>query len=364
MDSKALKFEDFRGFAAELVAELEKEVPYAAAFGSRQEGLRVMASSMQSSVTPEPPHPGLVISLFNGERFYEYATNRFEAKLIRQEAMTLARRAAGERKREKEIELELGEKLEKDFTLPHKVDPRKISVKEKQDYAKGLQSALAKVSPRVQNALAVVGDLCSEEIFVNRVRNLRQTLFRVDELVQVYVADASSSGMQQLWGGASRGGGWELKGYAQGILKSLVSDAERLLKATRLEPGNYEIVTDTEWSGILAHEAFGHGTETDMFLKDRAKGREYMDKRVASEICSLVDDPSFPGQAATFYFDHEGALARRNQIIDKGILVHGMTDFYSASHLHYPRSANGRRECVEAARFQFSRASQTNILQQ
>jgi TldD protein len=127
----------------------------------------------------------------------------------------------------------------------------------------------------------------------------------------------------------------------------LVADAERLLTAKRLEPGFSTVVTDPEWSGMLAHEAFGHGTETDMYLKDRAKGREYMGKRVASPITSLDDDPTFPGQAATFYFDHEGAPARRNAIIENGILTHGMTDYYSAHHLGYERSANGRRESWE-----------------
>jgi TldD protein len=347
MDSKNLKFEEIRGFGAELVASLEAVLPYAAVFAARQEGLRVMASSTQSSVTPEIPHPGMVVTLFNGETFYEYATNRFDAALIRQETLALARRAAGERGKGKGMDLEIGERLERDFSLPIKTDPRKVSVKEKQDYAKSLQASLAKASARVQNAVAVVGDLSSEEIFVNRSRNLRQSLQRVDEMIQVIVADQATGRVQQLWDGASRGGGWELMGYCHDRVKPLVADAERLLKAGRLSPGTYEIVTDSEWSGILAHEAFGHGTETDMFPKDRAKGREYMNKRVASDITSLVDDPSLPGQAATFYFDHEGALARRNQIIDKGTLVHGMTDFYSASLLKLPRSANGRRESWE-----------------
>ena len=347
MKNPDLKFEDLRGFFVGLVKELEKEVPYAAAFASRKEGVRVMNSSMQSSVTPEAPHPGLVLTLWNGERFYEYATNHFESALIKSESLALARRAASERSKGKSLDLEAGEKLEKDFVLPMQKDPRKVSLKDKQDYAKSLQQGLAKASARVQNAVAVVGDWSSEEIFVNRAKNLRQNLVRLDEMVQVYVADQASGKIQQLWDGASRGGGWELRGYCEGRLKPLVADAERLLKSPRLEPGNYEIVSDSEWSGILAHEAFGHGTETDMFLKDRAKGKEYMNKAVASPITSLVDDPSYPGQAATFFFDHEGALAAKNQIIDKGSLVHGMTDFYSASFLKYPRSANGRRESWE-----------------
>lgn len=346
-NTAALKFDDLRDFFATLVKELEKEVPYAAAFAARKEGVRVMQSSTQSSVLAEPPHPGLVITLWNGETFYEYASNRFDATAIKSETLALARRAASERGKGKGLDLDAGEKLEKEFSLPMKSDPRRVPLKEKQDYAKSLQAALAKASARVQNAVAVVGDFTADEIFVNRAKNMRQSLTRLDEMMQVFVADQAAGKIQQLWDGASRGGGWELKGYCEPKVKGLVADAERLLKAGRIEPGQYDVVSDQEWSGILAHEAFGHGTETDMYLKDRAKGKEYMNKCVASEITSLIDDPSHPGQAATFFFDHEGALARKNQILDKGILVHGMTDFYSASHLKYPRSANGRRESWE-----------------
>jgi TldD protein len=342
-----LKFGELREFLAELIPQLEKSVPYAAGFASRKEGQRVMASSTQGSVTPEPPHPGLVLSLWNGERFYEYASNRFSASKIREEALALAKRAASEKSGAKAVELDPGEKLEKDFVLPLKQDPRKVSLTEKQAYAKSLQQALAKASPKVKNAVAVAADWECEEIFVNRAKNMRQNLTRVDEMIQVVLADPATGRIQQLWDGASRGGGWELMGFCRERVKPLAADAERLLTATRLEPGQYTVVTDPEWSGILAHEAFGHGTETDMFVKERALGASYLGKRVASDICSLVDDPSHPGQAATFFFDHEGQTAFRNQIIEKGFLRHGMTDFYSASLLKLPRSANGRRESWE-----------------
>jgi TldD protein len=241
--------------------------------------------------------------------------------------------------------LDPGPALKQSWTLPCQIDPLKWSLKQKMDHAKALQEQLAAAGSSVKNATAVVGDLVSDELFVNPVRRLRQRLTRVDEVLQVVVAKDGRT--QMLWDGISRGGGYENLGWCAPQIPGLVADAEKLLSATRLEPGFTTVVTDSEWSGMLAHEAFGHGTETDMYLKDRAKGKEYMGKAVASAITSLDDDPSYAGQAATFYFDHEGALARRNPIIEAGILTHGMTDYYSAHHLGYERSANGRRESWE-----------------
>ena len=102
-----------------------------------------------------------------------------------------------------------------------------------------------------------------------------------------------------------------------------------------------------EFAGIFAHEAFGHGMETDMFLKKRARGEDYLDLPVASPLVNMFDSPGLPGQAASFFFDHEGEPATETQIIEKGILKRGLTDLNSAMRLGLVRSANGRRESFE-----------------
>lgn len=329
---------------AELVAGMMKRVPYAAALGLRRQGTRVSVSSTQSSVTPEFPTSGVVFTAYNGEAFFEASTNDLSSDGLARAAQGLAEWTAG-RLVKGGKPLDPGPALKQAWILPCQVHPLKWSLKQKMDHARHLQEQLASAGSAVKNATAVVGDLVCDEVFVNPVRRLRQRLSRVDEMLQVVVAKDGRT--QMLWDGICRGGGYEHLGWCAPRIPGLVADAEKLLTAGRLEPGFTTVVTDSEWSGMLAHEAFGHGTETDMYLKDRAKGAAYMGKRVASDITSLDDDPTFSGQAATFYFDHEGALARRNPIIESGTLAHGMTDYYSAHHLGYDRSANGRRESWE-----------------
>jgi TldD protein len=341
---KPLTLDKLQELLPGLIAQMEKKVPYAAALAIQREGTRVSVSSTQSSVSPEFPSLGIVLTAFNGEAFFEASVNALDADALKKAALDLADWTASH-KAAKPIALELGPALSQSWSLTTKLDPAKWSLKQKMEHAKELQESLQKVDVRVRNATAVVGDLVTEELFVNRNRVLRQRLPRVDEIIQVVVNDGGKT--QMLWDGISRGGGFEHLGFCAPQAKPLVEDALQLLTAGRLAPGQYTIVTDSDWSGMLAHEAFGHGTETDMYLKDRAKGKEYMGKRVASDITGLFDDPTYPGQAATFYFDHEGALARKNPILEKGLLTHGMTDFYSAAYLGYERSANGRRESWE-----------------
>ena len=337
-------FSKLEPLLVQLTETMMKRVPYAAALAVKREGMRASVSSTQSSLSPEAPSAGVVFTAFNGEAFQEFSTNTLTPAALTKAAMDLADWTAQNLVRGGKA-LDPGPALTSAWDSPVAVDPRRWTSRQKMDHAAALQERLARCGAKVKNATAVVADLTTEELFVNPAKRLRQRLTRIDEVMQVVVSDGGRT--QMLWDGICRGGGYEHLGWCAPRAQNLVADAERLLGARRLEPGFTTVVADPEWSGMLAHEAFGHGTETDMYLKDRAKGIEYMGKRVASDITSLDDDPTYPGQAATFYFDHEGALARRSAIIEAGILVRGMTDHYSAHWLGYERSANGRRESWE-----------------
>jgi TldD protein len=126
-----------------------------------------------------------------------------------------------------------------------------------------------------------------------------------------------------------------------------VHDCGRTVGAPRLAGGEYDCVFAPDFSGLFAHEAFGHGTEADMFPKRRARGQAYMGKRVASTLVDMFDSPALPGQAASFFFDHEGQLASETQIIRKGRLMQAITNLDAALRLQLPRTANGRRESFE-----------------
>ena len=268
---KALTLDKLETLLPQIIADMEKKVPYAAALAQGREGTRVSVSSTQSSVSPEFPTLGVVLTAFNGEAFFEASCNALDAESLVKTAKDLADWTASH-KVPKPKDLDPGQPLKQQWQLPTKIDPLKWSLKQKMDHARALQEDLKKADPRIRNATAVVADVITEELYVNRVKVLRQRLPRVDEVIQVVVSQDGKT--QMLWDGISRGGGFENLGYCKTKVKPLAQDALKLLKAGRLEPGQYTIVTDSNWSGMLAHEAFGHGTETDMYLKDRAMGKE------------------------------------------------------------------------------------------
>jgi TldD protein len=119
----------------------------------------------------------------------------------------------------------------------------------------------------------------------------------------------------------------------------------------------YDLVSDPSVTGMIAHEAFGHGVETDMFLKERARAADYVGKRVGSDLVNIVDDPTAPGGYGSNFIDDEGQPATPTVIIRDGVFQRGLTDLYSATRLGIPRSANGRRESIH--RKAYARMSNT-----
>lgn len=127
-------------------------------------------------------------------------------------------------------------------------------------------------------------------------------------------------------------------------IDKLVDKAAHLLHAKPITPGVYDVITDPSITGLIAHEAFGHGVEMDQFVKDRALAKQFVGKSVASPICNMRDGAGSCLSVASYFFDDDGVLAGDTQIIKNGILVGGLCDLTSAAQLKCAPTGNGRRE--------------------
>ncbi len=127
-------------------------------------------------------------------------------------------------------------------------------------------------------------------------------------------------------------------------IDKLVDKASHLVNAKPITPGLYDVITNPSITGLIAHEAFGHGVEMDQFVKDRALAKYYVGKYVASPICNMKDGAASTISAASYFFDDDGVLACDTDIIKDGILVSGICDLTSSVLLGCKPTGNGRRE--------------------
>ena len=123
-----------------------------------------------------------------------------------------------------------------------------------------------------------------------------------------------------------------------------VGSALTMLDADRIEPGEYEVITSPEVTGLIAHEAFGHGVEMDMFVKGRALGAQYIDKRVGSDLVTMHEGALCAEDVTSYAFDDEGVPAGDVTEIDHGILRTGICDSLAALRLGVKPTGNGKRE--------------------
>ena len=123
--------------------------------------------------------------------------------------------------------------------------------------------------------------------------------------------------------------------------------AIELLEAEPITPGEYDVICDPDVTGMIVHEAFGHGVEMDMFVKKRALAEEYIDKYVASPLVTMHDGAAASKDTGSYYFDDEGTLATDTIVIEKGILKRGISDSQTAMCLGTTPTGNGRRQSFE-----------------
>lgn len=142
-------------------------------------------------------------------------------------------------------------------------------------------------------------------------------------------------------------GGTELLEEMKKDLKSVASTSLELLESQPIPPGEYDCICTPEVTGMIVHEAFGHGVEMDMFVKNRALARKYIGEYVASPLITMHDGASAARETASYLFDDEGVTAQDTVIIEKGILRRGISDSQTAMHLSASPTGNGRRESYE-----------------
>jgi TldD protein len=116
------------------------------------------------------------------------------------------------------------------------------------------------------------------------------------------------------------------------------------LEAVPAPAGTMTVVLGPGWPGILLHEAIGHGLEGDFNRKKVSAFSDLLGKKVASELCTVVDDGTLPNRRGSLNVDDEGTPTSRTVLIEKGILKGYLQDRLNATLMKMPLTGNGRRE--------------------
>ena len=116
------------------------------------------------------------------------------------------------------------------------------------------------------------------------------------------------------------------------------------LDAGEAPAGNMTVVLGPGWPGVLLHEAIGHGLEGDFNRKGTSAFSGRVGERVASNLCTVVDDGTLLNRRGSLSIDDEGTPTERTVLIENGILKGYMQDKLNARLMGVKPTGNGRRE--------------------
>lgn len=150
--------------------------------------------------------------------------------------------------------------------------------------------------------------------------------------------------------GSSGGGGrvgypYFLEGNrALGYAREAVRQALVNLEAAPAPAGTMIVVLGPGWPGILLHEAIGHGLEGDFNRKGTSAFSGRIGERVASPLCTIVDDGTLAQRRGSLHIDDEGTPSQCTTLIERGVLKGYLQDKLNARLMNTVSTGNGRRE--------------------
>ena len=134
------------------------------------------------------------------------------------------------------------------------------------------------------------------------------------------------------------------------VAKEAVDRTMVLFDAKQPPAGEMPVVLDAGASGILLHEAIGHGMEADFNRKNTSIYASMIGKSIAPDFVTIVDDGTIDQERGALNVDDEGVEAERTVLVENGVLASYLHDRISAKHYGMKKSTgSGRRQSFRHA---------------
>lgn len=171
----------------------------------------------------------------------------------------------------------------------------------------------------------------------------------VRPLVRLNVSVVVEQGGRREQGYAGGGGRYDYLYFlesdrAEGYAREAVRQALVNLEAVAAPAGMMPVVLAPGWPGVLLHEAVGHGLEGDFNRKGSSAFSGRMGQKVASSVCTVVDNGTLANRRGSLNIDDEGTPTQCTVLIENGILRNYIQDKRNARLMGMQTTGNGRRE--------------------
>ena len=333
-----------------LLDRLLEQYPYASVLAkdSRARRYRVSARDVMAGEDPMLVSRGFVVRVSKDGQYAEYSFNSISEEELDgicdriRETASCAARVLPDGLAANDYCPPSEEKAVFSGSTEYETDPEELGDDAILSYLTGLKDQGLAQSEALLDCIVQCNYQKYTSLFLSRDRDLVQNVMWFNGALGMAAARGQEVKMYarsySMLGGAEL-----LKEMEQGV-KECAAVTLELLDSQPIPPGEYECVCTPEVTGMIVHEAFGHGVEMDMFVKKRALAERYVGQYVASKLVTMHDGASSAAESATYFFDDEGTMAHDTVVIEKGVLKTGISDLQSALTLGSEPTGNGRRE--------------------
>lgn len=221
-----------------------------------------------------------------------------------------------------------------------------LSRAEKVELLKQIDAATRALDPRIQQVTVSMAGVWEQILVAASDGSLAAD---IRPLVRFNVSVIVEQNGRRERGGHGGGGRTDYRYFLQedramGYAREALRQALVNLEAIPAPAGTLPVVMGAGWSGVLLHEAVGHGLEGDFNRKGSSAYTGRVGEKVASSLCTIVDDGTLAGRRGSLSVDDEGTPSNCNVLIENGVLKGYMQDKLNARLMGVARTGNGRRE--------------------
>ena len=227
------------------------------------------------------------------------------------------------------------------------IDPvTTLADKAKIDLLERVEAEARKQDTRVSQVMAGLSSVQDIVLIAASDGTLAADIRPLVRLNITVIVDDNGSREQGTAGGGGRFGLTVFTDTDQALQYARDAVQQALIKLEAKAPpaGMMPVVLGHGWPGILLHEAIGHGLEGDFNRKGTSAFSGRIGERVASSLCTVVDDATIAERRGSLTIDDEGTAGQNTVLIENGILKGYMQDKMNARLMGMAATGNGRRE--------------------
>jgi len=225
-----------------------------------------------------------------------------------------------------------------------------VRPEEKLPLLTSLNERAFKADPRIKKVSLSISDEYGAVLIADSSGRLVEDVQPMTSLSLGCVAEHKGRREQNGYNVAGRSG---FDYYSDARLTRVVNEAVArtviLFDAIQPPAGELPVVMAAGSSGILLHEAIGHGMEADFNRKNVSIYSDKIGKPIAKPFVSIVDDGTIDFARGAINVDDEGNVAGKTTLVEGGILATYLHDTISAKHYKVEPTGSGRRESYKFA---------------